>query len=433
MTLVQGSDDEGIVLVPPHYPPRKPRSKLPLSLSLSLPPVPQRFYAMEKNDKPYADAKSDLPPPTTARDTSGNYSIHPFFYVAIWIGFSSSVILFNKYILSTLSFPFPVTLTALHLLFATLATRLLAHTTSLLDSRHESVMDWKQWSRRVLPIGVAFTASLIFSNQAYLWLSVSFIQMLKATTPVVVLLTSWAFGMTHPSLRILLNVLVIVLGVIIASYGEIHFVTLGVCFQALGIVFEAVRLVMVQRLLGASGHKMDPMVSLYHFAPVCASFLTVIALYLEAPYITLEDVNRVGVSLLFFTAAVAFMLNLSVVFLIGRTSSLVLTLSGVVKDILLVSASFVMFGDPITPTQLFGYSIALGGLMWYKMGMSQVQELMDRMKLTVKLSVGKFGGGRVVLVVVGVMVGIVVILGYFGEEVEWLKRATMDAREPDRL
>ncbi|ODQ50205.1 DUF250 domain membrane protein [Saitoella complicata NRRL Y-17804] len=332
---------------------------------------------MEKSDKSDADRKSDLPPPTTARET-GKYSIHPFFYVTVWIAFSSSVILFNKYILSTLSFPFPITLTALHLLFATLATRLLAHSTSLLDSRHDTAMDWTQWSRRVLPIGVAFTASLIFSNQAYLWLSVSFIQMLKATTPVVVLLTSWGFGMTHPSLRVLLNVLVIVLGVIIASYGEIHFVTLGVCFQALGIVFEAVRLVMVQRLL--SGHKMDPMVSLYHFAPVCASFLTAIAFYLEIPHITLEDINRVGVRLLLFTAAVAFMLNLSVVFLIGRTSSLVLTLSGVVKDILLVTASFVMFGDPITPTQLFGYSIALGGLMWYKMGMGEVQQILDRMR-----------------------------------------------------
>jgi hypothetical protein len=53
---------------------------------------------------------------------------------------------------------------------------------------------------------------------------------------------------------------------------------------------------------------------------------------------------------------------------IGKTSALVLTLSGVLKDILLVLASMVIFGDPVSPLQAFGYSIALGGLVYYKLG-----------------------------------------------------------------
>lgn len=35
--------------------------------------------------------------------------------------------------------------------------------------------------KSILPIGVLFSASLIFSNKAYLHLTVSFIQMLKAS------------------------------------------------------------------------------------------------------------------------------------------------------------------------------------------------------------------------------------------------------------
>lgn len=53
---------------------------------------------------------------------------------------------------------------------------------------------------------------------------------------------------------------------------------------------------------------------------------------------------------------------------IGRTSALVLTLSGVLKDILLVLASMLIFKDPVSPLQAFGYSIALGGLVYYKLG-----------------------------------------------------------------
>jgi hypothetical protein len=58
---------------------------------------------------------------------------------------------------------------------------------------------------------------------------------------------------------------------------------------------------------------------------------------------------------------------------IGKTSALVLTLSGVLKDILLVLASMVIFGDPVSPLQAFGYSIALGGLVYYKLGAEKIK------------------------------------------------------------
>jgi len=72
----------------------------------------------------------------------------------------------------------------------------------------------------------------------------------------------------EPNLKVLGNVSVIVLGIIIASYGEIAFVVLGFVFQVCGIVFESIRLVMVQKLLSSPEYKMDPLVSLYYFAPV---------------------------------------------------------------------------------------------------------------------------------------------------------------------
>src|SRR3546814_8100134 len=39
---------------------------------------------------------------------------------------------------------------------------------------------------KILPIAAAFAASLIFSTMSYVYLSVSFVQMLKAMNPVVV-------------------------------------------------------------------------------------------------------------------------------------------------------------------------------------------------------------------------------------------------------
>jgi len=51
-----------------------------------------------------------------------------------------------------------------------------------------------------------------------------------------------------------------------------------------------------------------------------------------------------------------------------------MTLSGVLKDILLVMCSILIFGDPVSGLQAFGYSIALCGLIYYKLGSDKIKE-----------------------------------------------------------
>jgi hypothetical protein len=51
-----------------------------------------------------------------------------------------------------------------------------------------------------------------------------------------------------------------------------------------------------------------------------------------------------------------------------------MTLSGVLKDILLVCASLMIFRDPVTRIQVFGYAIALAGLVYYKLGLEKIKE-----------------------------------------------------------
>lgn len=145
---------------------------------------------------------------------------------------------------------------------------------------------------------------------------VSTLIMPKATTPVAVLLATWAMGVAPPSMKTLGNVSFIVVGVMIASFGEIKFVLTGFLLQLGGIVFEAIRLVMVQRLLSSAEFKMDPLVSLYYFAPACALMNGLTALVFEVPNMTMGDIARVGYFVLLANAVIAFLLNVSVVFLV---------------------------------------------------------------------------------------------------------------------
>lgn len=135
--------------------------------------------------------------------------------------------------------------------------------------------------------------------------------------PVVTLVTGWVFKVSPPSLTMLGNVSFIVLGVMIASIGEIQFVLIGFLYQCGGIVFEAIRLVMVQQLLSGQEFKMDPLVSLYYFAPVCAIMNGVIALFVEVPRITFAEIQNVGIFVLLLNGLIAFLLNVSVVFLVS--------------------------------------------------------------------------------------------------------------------
>ncbi|KAF8587198.1 TPT-domain-containing protein [Ramaria rubella] len=302
-----------------------------------------------------------LPPPITQIPRRPMLSATVI--IPIWIILSSSVITYNNWLYNTAGFKYPVFLVTWHLLFATIGTRILQRTTHLLDGVKDVNMTKDLFLKSILPIGLLFSGSLVLSNTAYLYLSVSFIQMLKAFTPVAILLISFVSRIQEPSRRLALIVLMISGGVCLASYGELRFDTFGFIVQALAVAFEASRLVMIQILL--HGLKMDPLVSLHYYAPVCAAINLALIPLTEglAPF---YELVAVGPAILLSNAAVAFLLNVAAVFLVGVGSGLVLTLAGVFKDILLITGSVLLFGSTVTPIQVFGYSIALAGLVLFK-------------------------------------------------------------------
>jgi hypothetical protein len=131
---------------------------------------------------PRNEASSSILPtvnPSSEKSEPPKVQLPAAVYVTIWIAMSSAVILFNKWILYTMKFEFPILLTAWHLTFGTLMTQILARTTTLIDGRKKVKMTGRVYLRAIVPIGFFFSLSLICGNVSYLYLSVSFIQMLK--------------------------------------------------------------------------------------------------------------------------------------------------------------------------------------------------------------------------------------------------------------
>lgn len=70
-----------------------------------------------------------------------------------------------------------------------------------------------------------------------------------------------------------------------------------------------------------------------------------------------------------------------------------MTLCGVLKDILLVAASMAIWGTQVTGLQFFGYSVALGGLVYYKLGADHFKDFFGQ----AARSWAEFGAKRPVL------------------------------------
>ncbi|GIL81177.1 hypothetical protein Vretimale_12766 [Volvox reticuliferus] len=287
-------------------------------------------------------------------------------YIVLWIFLSALVIMVNKYVLAYAGFPFPIALTLSHMAFCSAIAFVLIRTGFVAPVN----MDSRTYCRNVLPIAALFSGTLWLGNAAYLYLSVAFIQMLKATMPVTVFLVGVLLGTERYTLLYALNMAVVAVGVATASYGELNFNLVGVVFQVGSIVTESFRLCLIQLLLQASGIKLNPVTTLYYVAPACFAFLCVPFAFLELPRIMHTDTNsneEVGfpVPWLLISAVSAFALNMSVFLLIGRSSALTMNVAGVIKDWLLILLSVMLYQSPVGSLQIFGYSIAFGGVCWY--------------------------------------------------------------------
>ncbi|KAK8067157.1 hypothetical protein PG997_013904 [Apiospora hydei] len=370
-------------------------------------------------------AKPILPTSSLPHMRAG-LSLHPAFYVASWIFFSNLTILFNKWLIDNAGFRYPVILTWWHMTFATLATQFLARTTNLLDNRHSVQMTRPFYLRAVVPIGLLYSGSMVCSNLVYLYLNVAFIQMLKLTgvytkaaSPFSTLVIAWMWGQEHPTTPMILKILVIVFGVLVASAGEIHFSWTGFFYSLGGLVFESVRVVMIQALMSgddnAGRRNMDPLVSLYYYAPVCAVTNFFVAWATEWPTFVWSDFIGAGPWMLVLNGLVAFLLNVSSVMLIGKTSGLVLHLTGILKSILLVVASVFIWGTAISPLQILGYGTALTGFVFYKSSWSDLKAGYSSClaRLRASPTFGERLPGPVVRRLLGLVLAVFVLLAVF--------------------
>lgn len=235
--------------------------------------------------------------------------------LAMWMSLSITLILFNKFLYISV-FRHPLSLTAVHMIFMTCVTQVL----SLSGKLNIPQLGWRFYTTSILPLSVTFAISLASSNIAAQRLSVSFIQMIKAVTPLMTLAVCVFAGTERFNWTLVFITIAMTIGVGAASIGEIEFDTIGFTLQLIALTVESIRLVATQLVVQKHLPKpSNPLVALSLFAPPCAAILLPASLYFESGALAKLALHSVG-PYVFANAVCALFLNFAFIWLASQES-----------------------------------------------------------------------------------------------------------------
>ena len=147
-------------------------------------------------------------------------------------------------------FAYPLTVAGLGLLFTSVFSLTVVKTGLVaLKPENRNQIDCKFYATRIFPVGVLTAATMSFGNAVYLHLTVSFIQMLKAFTPAIVMIVLCVMRLSMPTRRQFACVIMITIGTVVSSLSELDLNLLGMVLMFGAELAEAIRLAMTQFLL----------------------------------------------------------------------------------------------------------------------------------------------------------------------------------------
>mmetsp|Transcript_4713 Transcript_4713/g.8050 ORF Transcript_4713/g.8050 Transcript_4713/m.8050 type:complete len:359 (+) Transcript_4713:256-1332(+) len=284
----------------------------------------------------------------------------------LWSGSSSVIILLNKHLLSVHNFQAPMVLCSLGMIFSSVATFLLCRVFKVIPTPNLDKMDWGFYCKYILPAGFAMAGNLAFGNYTFVYLPVTYIQMLKSLAPACNYVALVLLDMEKISAAMVSSVTVIVIGTAAASYGETAFNSTGFALYLAAEVCEITRVVIIQIM--TQQMTFSPLEGLYAMAPTTVAWLFLGIVVFESRILVEQNLfaKMEELPLLYLlAAALGFLVNVTTWAVIKTTSALTLKVVGTAKNAATVWFGALIFGNVVTPMQIWGYGLSLFGFAMY--------------------------------------------------------------------
>jgi len=278
-----------------------------------------------------------------------------------------ALMLLNKHIMEDHDFPYPLSLSSLGLVASGILARALVGTgmVQLRPETLEAVAGDNYW-RVIFPIGGARAITLATGNAVYLFLSLGFIQMLKAFTPAIVLVVMSLAQVKPPAKAASWCVMVIVAGTLVEVNGELHFSALGLALMMTSSFGEAIATVLSQRLL--QNLNFTTVETMYYLSIPSLIILAVPSSILEWRSMVESGRHALFVErplLLLTAAALGVAVNFLTLMVIQATSSVTVKILNTVRCIALVAVGVAFYGESHSTRQMVGYAVSLIGFVGY--------------------------------------------------------------------
>ena len=155
--------------------------------------------------------------------------------------------------------------------------------------------------------------------------------------------------------------------------GEIKFSTLGFILVISAAFFSGFRWGLTQILLLRNPATSNPFSSIFYLAPIMFISLLIIAIPVEGLSalwqglgVLLEKKGPIlGPLILIFPGVIAFCMTSSEFALLQRTSVVTLSIAGIFKEVVTISAAGIVFHDKLTPINISGLFVTIGAITAY--------------------------------------------------------------------
>jgi solute carrier family 35 protein C2 len=215
--------------------------------------------------------------------------------------------------------------------------------------------------------------------------------MCKSSSLAFVLLFAFVFRLESPSWRLIAIIATMTAGVIMMVAGEVEFSALGFILVISAAFFSGFRWGLTQILLLRNPATSNPFASIFYLAPVMFLSLFVLAVPVEGFPALFQGlaglVEKKGMILgpcvLIFPGMIAFCMTASEFALLKRTSVVTLSIAGIFKEVVTISAAGIVFDDTLTPVNISGLVVTIGAIAAYNyIKISKMRE--DAMKVAHK-------------------------------------------------
>ncbi|GAA5857916.1 hypothetical protein JCM8547_006620 [Rhodosporidiobolus lusitaniae] len=333
----------------------------------ALPTSPSSLSPVSSPERSYSPSPTPRTPSTSPSAVSAKLD-SPAAWLIYYFLFNLGLTLFNKLVLN--GFPFPLTLTAIHMFSGTLGTQAALHlgyfTRARLTMKENGVM---------VLFSLLYTISIAVSNISLELVTVPFHQVVRAMTPLFTIVLAAAFYRKRHSRETWLSLIPVVFGVVFATYGDYAFSRWGLFLTVFGTVLAAVKGLITNAVL-TGRLKLDPLDLLMRMSPLafvqCVLFAWATGELDRVHAFAATDMTQHKAAALVLNGAIAFGLNVVSFGTNKKTSALTMTVAANVKQVLTIVLAVFIFNVALNWMNSIGIVLTLAGGAWYaKIGLDE--------------------------------------------------------------